>query len=157
MLHHITFMWNTVSIFRWLLFVKILYFQSQLFLITVASLFIFETVLGHVFLQQMCTSVSLYRDVVIYFVQRLTATHTQELVFISGRDFQVMWGWRTWVGWSVDRFLGRAGQRESCAGLPCPSVSSEVAEPYPRTEYNSHGIDSSFLRWALRNFKRPFI
>lgn len=87
----------------------------------------------------------------------LTATHTQELVFISGRDFQVMWGWRTWVGWSVDRFLGRAGQRESCAGLPCPSVSSEVAEPYPRTEYNSHGIDSSFLRWALRNFKRPFI
>ena len=34
------------------------------------ALFIFETVLGYILLQQTCTFVSLYGDVIIYFVQR---------------------------------------------------------------------------------------
>lgn len=45
----------------------------------------------------------------------------------------------------MDRFLGHAEQNESHAGLLCPSVSSEVAEPYPCTEYHSHGINRVLL------------
>ena len=63
----------------------------------------------------------------------LTAAHTQELVFISGREFQV-----TWAGGR-----GQGGPWTDCGRRTETHVQvcCEVAEPYPCTEYNSHGIN----------------